>query len=152
MSEFVLTPAERAFLAALSDVGVPWLIVSMGAALLEGADGTTQDLDVWLDTFDSAALHEAATRAGGFHNVGFGLHPPMLGGDGLDRLDLVATAQGLRPFADEYATALATEQDGQRVRFLPLERVIAGKRADRRPKDLAQLPLLEAALASKKAR
>jgi hypothetical protein len=32
---------------------------------------------------------------------------------------------------------------------LPLERVIASKRAARRPKDLAQLPLLEAALAAK---
>ncbi len=54
-----------------------------------------QDLDVWLGRIDSVALHEAARRAGGSYNVGFGMHPPMLGGEGLDRLDLVVTAQSL---------------------------------------------------------
>jgi hypothetical protein len=40
--------------------------------------------------------------------------------------------------------------EGARLTTLPLERIIASKRATRRPKDLAQLPALEAALAAAK--
>jgi hypothetical protein len=37
VSEIVLTSAERALLEALNELGVRYLIVGMGAALLEGA-------------------------------------------------------------------------------------------------------------------
>ena len=46
MFEFVLTPAERTLLQALNALGVRFLVVGMAAALLEGAPGTTQDLDL----------------------------------------------------------------------------------------------------------
>lgn len=46
MFDVVLTPAERTLLQALDALGVPYLIVGMGAALIEGAPGTTQDLDL----------------------------------------------------------------------------------------------------------
>lgn len=88
MFDIVLTPAERALLEALNALGVPFLIVGMGAALLEGA-------------------------AGGAH---------------------------------EY------ELDGVPVKVLPLERVIASKLAANRAKDAAQMPMLEAALAARRAR
>jgi len=39
--------------------------------------------------------------------------------------------------------------DGLRLHVLPLERVIASKRAAHRPKDIAALPLLEEALRAK---
>lgn len=73
MFDIVLTSAERALLEALNALGVQYLIVGMGAALIEGAPG---------------------------------------------------------------------------MKVLPLDRVIASKRAARRPKDTAQLPMLEAALAA----
>lgn len=149
MSEFVLTPAERDFLAALNELDVRYMLVGMGAAILEGADGATQDLDVWLGQIDGEKLQEAARRAGGFYTVGFGLHPPTLGGAGLDRLDIVLTAQGLNSFDDEYAKAVEIEIDGFRLKLLSLDRVIASKRAANRIKDLAQLPALEAALAAR---
>jgi len=85
--ELVLTPAERALLEALNALGVPYLIVGMGAALIEGAPGTRQD-----------------------------------------------------------------DLDGVPVKVLPLERVIVSKRAAKRPKDSAQLPMLEATLAARRAR
>ena len=56
MSEFVLTPAERALLEALRLLGVRYLLVGMGAALIEGAHGTTQDLDLWFGNIDSERL------------------------------------------------------------------------------------------------
>lgn len=152
MFDIVLTSAERALLEALNALSVRYLIVGMGAALIEGAPGTTQDLDLWFERLDAAELREAARRAGGLYTSGLGLQPPAVGGEGLDRIDLVPTASGLESFAQEFASAREYDLDGVRVRVLPLERVIVNKRAAKRPKDSAQLPMLEAALAARRAR
>jgi predicted nucleotidyltransferase len=148
VSDFVLTPAERTLLQALDALRVRYLLVGMGAALVQGAPGTTQDLDLWFGRLDPEKIREAAQRAGGFYTSGLGLQPPTLGGAGLERVDLVLTAQGLGSFEDEYSRAREFDLDAVRVRVLPLERVIVSKRAANRAKDLAQLPLLEAALAA----
>jgi len=150
--DIVLTRAERALLEALNDLGVRYLIVGMGAALIEGAPGTTQDLDLWFGRIDEDRLREAARRAGGLYTAGFGLQPPALGGEGLDRVDVVLTASGLESFDLEYTGAREYELDGVHVKVLPLERVIVSKRAAKRSKDSAQIPILEATLAARKAR
>jgi predicted nucleotidyltransferase len=150
--EIVLTSAERALLEALNALGVPYLIVGMGAALIEGAPGTTQDLDLWFGRIDAERLREAAHRAGGVYTAGFGSQPPALGGEGLERVDVVLTASGLESFEKEFAAAHEYDLDGVRVKVLPLERVIASKLAAKRAKDSAQIPMLEAALAARKAR
>jgi len=150
--EIVLTSAERALLEALNALGVRYLIVGMGAALLEGAPGTTQDLDLWFGSIDEERLREAARRAGGIYTSGSGLQPPALGGEGLDRVDLVLTASGLDSFEREFMGAREYDLDGVRIKVLPLERVIVNKRAAKRPKDAAQIPMLEAALAARRAR
>ena len=46
MFDLVFTRAERALLLALDALGVPYLVVGMSAALIKGAPGTTQDLDL----------------------------------------------------------------------------------------------------------
>ena len=152
MFDIVLTAAERALFEAFADLKVRCLIVGMGAALIEGAPGTTQDLDLWFGRIDPEQLREAARRAGGFYTAGFGVQPPALGGEGLDRVDVVLTASGLDSFDREFANARDYELDGVRVKVLPLERVIVSKRAAKRPKDAAQLPILEATLAARRAR
>lgn len=152
MFDIVLTPAERALLQALNSLGVPYLIVGMGAALIEGAPGTTQDLDLWFGRIDEARLREAARQAGGVYTSGFGVQPPALGGEGLDRIDVVLTTSGLDAFEQELRGAREYELDGVRVKVLPLERVIVSKRAAKRAKDTAQIPMLEAALAARNAR
>lgn len=152
MFEIVLTPAERALLEALNALGVRYLIVGMGAALIEGAPGTTQDIDLWFGPVDPERLREAADRAGGLYTPGFGLQPPALGGEGLDRVDVVLTASGLDSFESEFMRARDYTLDGVPVKVLPLERVIISKRAAKRLKDAAQIPLLEAALAARNAR
>jgi predicted nucleotidyltransferase len=143
------TSAEQVFLKELTALGVRYLLVGMGAALIEGAHGTTQDLDLWFGTIDGSKLAEAARRAGGFYTSGFGQQPPAIGGAGLDRVDLVLTAEGLASFDEEYAGARDYDIDNVRVRVLPLERVIVSKQAAHRPKDVAQLPLLAATLAAR---
>jgi predicted nucleotidyltransferase len=150
--ELVLTPAERALLEALNALRVPYLVVGMAAALIEGAPGTTQDLDLWFGAIDDEQLQQAAQLAGGFYTSGFGLQPPMVGGEGLDRVDLVLSASGLDSFERELSRAREYDLDGLRVRVLPLERVVVSKRAANRPKDSAQIPMLEATLAARRAR
>jgi hypothetical protein len=109
----------------------------------------TQDIDVWFEDRSDARLHEAAKRAGGVFVPGhFGMMPTQVGGGDIgNRIDVVTTPQGLDSFAAEYARALELDLDGLTVRVLPLDRVIASKRAAGRPKDLAVLPALEATLA-----
>lgn len=150
MDNFALTPAERELLQALSRRGVLFIIIGMGAAVLEGAPIATQDLDVWFERAEDERLPLAAADAGGFWISGFGMQPPSFGGDGLRRVDVVLTAHGLDPFAVEYERTIEREVDGIVVHILPLERVIASKRATRRAKDTAQLPALEATLAARR--
>ena len=146
MEDFALTDAERALLQALHERGVRFLIVGMGAALLEGAPVATQDVDVWLESLDIARLSDAARAAGGFWVGAFGMQPPAFGGDGLSRIDVVLTAHGLESFEREYARSAEYEVDGVPLRVLPLERVLASKRSLGRAKDLAAVPVLEATL------
>jgi hypothetical protein len=149
VDNFALTSAERALFHALNHRQVPFLIVGMGAAALEGAPVATQDLDVWFERADDERIQQAAADAGGFWISGFGMQPPAFGGDGLQRVDVVLTAHGLDSFAVEYTRALRREVDGVALQVLPLERVIASKRATNRTKDIAQLPALEATLLAK---
>lgn len=152
MFDIVLTAAERALLDTLNALGVRYLTVGMGAALIEGAPGTTQDLDLWFESIDVERLRQAARTAGGFYTAGVGLQPRTLGGEGLDRVNVVLHASGLDSFDREFAGARDYDLDGVRVKVLPLERVIVSKRAAKRPKDEAQIPILEATLAARKAR
>jgi hypothetical protein len=102
VEDFALTPAERALLAALNARGVRYIVVGMGAAVLEGAPIATQDVDLWFERIDDERIRFAAKDAGGFWISGFGMQPPSFGGPGLDRIDVVLTAHGLEAFATEY--------------------------------------------------
>jgi len=144
--DFAFAEAERRLLRALQDHGLRFLIVGLGAALIEGAPVATLDVDLWIENIDDERVREAASAAGGFWVSGFGVQPPAFGGAGLDRLDVVLTLHGLNEFADEYTRAVDHEIDGLHLKVLPLDRVIASKRATNRAKDKAVLPVLEATL------
>jgi hypothetical protein len=144
VDDFALTPAERALFLALNQRQIRFMVIGMGAAVFEGAPFATQDIDLWFENWNNEGVKSAAMDAGGFLITGFGMQPPAFGGTGLDRLDIVLTAHGLDPFEAEYARAIEREIEGVMLRILPLDRVIASKRATKRDKDLAQLPALEA--------
>lgn len=150
VDDFALTLAERRLFEALNRRGVRFILVGMGAAVLEGAPIATQDLDIWFESTADERVRQAAEDAGGFWISGFGMQPPAFGGSGLDRLDVVLTAHGLDAFAAEYERAIVCEIEGVSLRVLPLDRIIASKRATNRSKDLAQLPALEATLLARK--
>ena len=149
MDVWALTDPERALLTALERYGVRYLVVGLSAALLEGAAVATQYIDLWFYQADPDRLRSAANEAGGFWVSGFGMQPPAFGGTGLERIDYVWSPQGLEDFDVEYERAREYDVDGVRLKVLPLERVLASKRAANRPKDRAQIPALEAALAAR---
>jgi predicted nucleotidyltransferase len=147
--DFAFADAEQRLLQALQERGVRFLVVGLGAALIEGAPVATLDVDLWLERIDDPRVAQAAADAGGFWVSGFGMQPPAFGGTGLERIDVVLTLHGLRSFGEEYAGAVDHEIDGLRLKVLPLQRIIVSKRATNRLKDRAVLPALEATLTAR---
>lgn len=148
MADSVLTAAEKTFLAELNRRGVRFMVVGMSGALLQGARGATEDIDLWFEDVTDSRIAEAARSSGGVWISGsFGMQPPRLGGDALsERLDVVTHMSGLRDFAVEYESVRFETVDGVRIPVLP-RRIVESKRAAARPKDKALLHALEDALA-----
>lgn len=147
-SDFPLSDAELVFLRELVRAETRFLIVGLGAAVLQGADAVTQDLDLWFRTLGDPAIAEAARAAGGVFATR--TDPPIIAGPGLDRIDLVVRCQGLKTFDAEYRNAIELAVTDFSIKVLPLERVIASKRAAGRPKDKAVLESLRAALVARR--
>ena len=72
--------------------------------------------------------------------------PPALGGEVLERFDVVNRLDGLGDFESEYSNAVDSEIEGIAVKLLPLDRIIDSKMAADRPKDRVAIPALLAAL------
>lgn len=143
-----LTDAEIAFLRELDARGVRFVLIGMGAAVLQGATAMTQDLDLWFESLSDPRIGEAARAAGGLYISGsFGMQPPTIGGGLGDRFDVVTHAHGLGSFSAEWGNTIATRIQDVPIRLLALDRILASKRAAARPKDAAQIPVLEAAIA-----
>ncbi|MBI2982351.1 MAG: hypothetical protein HYY44_08730 [Deltaproteobacteria bacterium] len=147
-----LTDEEIRFFKALQKKKVPFLVVGLSAANLQGAPVVTQDIDLWFKSLPDPKLIEALNEVRGFYVPPFGLNPPLLGGDGLELLDIVLTLDGLKSFDYEYKRSRTISLEGIRLKVLPLERIIKSKKAAGRLKDKAALPVLEDALKTIRAR
>jgi hypothetical protein len=134
---------EIAFLAALVRHRVPFMIVGLSAATLQGVPAVTRDIDLWVEDLAAPPFQQAIRAAGAVYVPPSSNHPPRLGGPGADLMDLVVQLDGLGKFRDELAQALSVPVGRVTVRVLPLARIIASKRAANRPKDRLVLPVLE---------
>jgi hypothetical protein len=138
---------EIGLLRELTNAGVPFMLVGLGAAVLQGADAVTKDLDLWFRSIGDPGLAEAAQKVGAafvWRN-----NPPLFSGPGLDDIDVVLKCDGLRDFDSEYQGAIDLALvPGLVLKVLPIDRVLASKRAANRPKDRAVVPALEAAIAA----
>ena len=151
MADFsAFTPPERALLDALNRKQVRFMIVGLSAAVLQGANTATRDIDIWFEDVSDPRIGEAVREANGIWVSGtFGMRPPQIGGDELgDRLDVVTHMHGLGKFADEFVNTSLITVDELPLRILNLERILVSKRAAGRTKDLAAIPALEEALAA----
>jgi predicted nucleotidyltransferase len=149
MDDFsAFTEGERSVLDALNRRGVRFVVVGLGAAVLQGANTGTRDIDLWFEDTSDPRIGEAIREAGGIWISGsFGMAPPQIGGEAIgDRLDVVTHLHGLGPFAEELSNTIEMHVDGIRLRVLTLRRIIESKKAAGRKKDLAVIPALEEAL------
>jgi predicted nucleotidyltransferase len=152
MDDFsAFTQGERAVLEALNRRGVRFMLVGLSAAVLQGANTATRDIDIWFEDTSDLRIDQAVREAGGFWVSGsFGMRPPQIGGDAVgDRLDVVTHMHGLGTFAQELQNTTEIVIDGIPLRVLALERIVASKRAAGRTKDIAVIPALEEALAAR---
>ena len=151
MDDFsALSEGERALLLALNRHGIRFMLVGLSAAVLQGANTATRDIDIWFEDVSDVRIGHAAREANGIWVPGScGMRPPQLGGEALgDRLDVVAHMHGLGSFVEELAHTRELEVDGIPLLVLSLERIIASKRAAGRVRDFAAIPALEEALAA----
>lgn len=138
---------ELALLLELTKADVPFMLVGLSAAVVQGADVVTQDIDLWFQSVTHPGVEEAARKVGGVFV--WRSDPPMFSGPGLNDIDVVVRCDGLLDFDTEYASAIDVElATGLIVKVLPIERVLASKLAANRRKDRAVIPALEAAIAA----
>ena len=142
---------ELAFLAALVEAEVSFLVVGLAAAALQGAPAVTQDVDLWFRDLSDPRLTGALQRIGASYIPPSHSTPPLLAGAGTDLFDIVIHMHGLETFDEEIRRAAIVKVGGIPVPVLPLERIIVSKRATGRPKDLSILPALEDALRARAA-
>lgn len=142
----VFSDSETAFLEALDREGVDFMIVGLGAAALQGAPAVTQDVDLWFADLDDPGIRRALASVGGAYVASTASTPPMFVGRAVALFDVVTTMHGLDGFAREALRAAIVPIGKARVKILPLERIIASKRALDRPKDRLVLPVLEDAV------
>jgi hypothetical protein len=121
---------------------VDFMVVGLSAAALQGAPVVTQDVDLWFRDLNDPRLLRALKKAGAGILEPVGLNPPMLLGEDVGLFDLVTHMHGLDGFAEEMKHALRISLGSFRVPVLPLDRVIASKRALGRPKDELYLKVL----------
>ncbi len=146
-----LSAAEQAFLRALQDEGVMFMLVGIAAARLQGAPIVTEDIDLWIAPGHDADVATAAKKAGIVYvPAGVAMNPPTFGGRHV-RIDQVLSMSGLSSFEEELVNTTVREVNGIPLRVLNLERIVASKRAANRDKDRAVLPALEAALVALRA-
>jgi hypothetical protein len=142
-----LSDEEVALLRELGRANVPFMLVGLAAAVLQGADAVTKDIDLWFESIADPRVAEAARKVGA--TFVWRNDPPLFSGPGLDDVDVVIHCDGLRDFRAEYAASIEVGVTSDTtLRVLPIERVLASKRAAGRPKDKAVIPALEAAIAA----
>lgn len=131
------------FLSELQKRDVRFMVVGMAAAALQGATFATVEFDLWLENLSDPNFHEAVQSVGGTYLPPIPL-PPLLVGKALEPFDLVTGMSGLGKFEEEYSRVLWVEVGGVKTPLLPMDRIIASKRAANREKDKLVLPVLEA--------
>jgi hypothetical protein len=131
----------------LNKRGVRYMVVGMASAIMQGVPATTQDIDLWFESHSDPNVSEAVRLAGGM--FAWRASPPMItGSEILDLVDIVFHCSGLASFAQEYQNAVTFEHSpsGTLIPVLPIERVLASKKAANRPKDRLAVHVIEDSL------
>ena len=144
----IFTENEIRFLRELAKNRVPFMIVGLSAAALQGAPVVTQDVDLWFKDLAHPGIGKALQRVDAVYIPPTMHNPPLFAGDGVDLFDIVLNMDGLEDFDKELKNAVDVPLDRIRVKVLPLERILASKQAANREKDQLTIPVLRDALAA----
>ena len=139
----IFTEGEVKFLRELIRQKVPFMLVGLSAATLQGAPVVTQDIDLWFKDPAHRGIKQALDRVGGVYVPPSAFTPPMFAGESVRLFDIVVYMHGLGSFADERRHAIKVKVDGFSVPVLSLSRIIDSKKALNRLKDQQVLPVLE---------
>ncbi len=150
-NNLIFSDGEILFLRELVRNRVPFIVVGLSAAALQGAPMVTQDVDLWFRDLRHAGLGKALRKVRGTLVPAVGLNPPALAGEGVGCFDVVLTVHGIDDFDAEANRAISVSLGDFSVRVLPLDRIIASKRFLNREKDRMVLPALKAAAAALRA-
>ena len=137
-----LSDAELRLLQSLVRHKIRFLVVGLSAAALQGAPVVTEDVDLWFEDLNDKKLTQALIEVGAAYVPPFGFNPPMLAGTGSEPFDVVLRMDGLGRFREEWKNALSFRIGNLRLKVLPLERILASKRAANRAKDQRVIPVL----------
>jgi hypothetical protein len=143
VAALTLTESERRFLRALLRRKVPFIVVGLSAAALQGAPVVTQDVDLWFENLHDPRLTKALREVGAAYVPPSILNPPMFAGAGTELFDIVLRMDGLEKFRDELRDCVEIRLGAYRLKVLPLERILASKKAANRSKDQLAIPVLE---------
>jgi hypothetical protein len=137
---------EVAFLKELVRERVPFMIVGLAAAALQGAPVVTQDIDLWFRDLSDPGIQRALKKVRGAYVPPMMGNPPTFAGGGVELFDIVVHMNGLGTFDEEREHTLKVPLGRTKVLVLQLERIIASKKATGRDKDKLALGVLSDAL------
>jgi predicted nucleotidyltransferase len=146
VAALTLTESERRFLRALLRRKVPFIVVGLSAAALQGAPVVTQDVDLWFKDLHDPRLTKALREIGAAYVPPSILNPPMFAGAGTELFDIVLRMDGLGKFSDELRHCIEVRLGAYRLKVLSLERILASKQAANRSKDKLTIPVLQDSL------
>jgi hypothetical protein len=119
----------------------------MTAAVLQGVSVTTFDTDIWVDLperqyirLTNLLIKQNATA----------MAPTLYVLEDGKLINFLFSVTGLRSFGSEYKGARTAVLGGEKVKVLPLDRILKSKKTIRRDKDLVHIPLIEKVMAGKK--
>jgi hypothetical protein len=143
-----LTESERRLLSVLLKRKVPFMVVGVSAATLQGAPVVTQDVDLWFENLADPKLSLALQEVGAAYVPTSLNNPPMFAGAGAELFDIVIRMDGLGPFSREIRNCIEVPLGRYKLKVLSLDRILASKLAANRPKDKLTIPVLRDALAA----
>ena len=138
--------SELGLLSSLLKHNVRFMIVGLSAATLQGAPVVTQDVDLWFEKLGDDTISRALREVGAAYVPPSINNPPMLAGAGAELFDIVIRMDGLGTFAEEVKNCVEIPIGRQKLKVLPLDRILASKLAANRPKDKLTIPVLQDAL------
>jgi hypothetical protein len=140
--------SEIQVLSTLLKHKVPFMVVGLSAATMQGAPVVTQDVDLWFENLGDPKMSSALQQAGAAYVPPSINNPPMLAGPGAELFDIVLRMDGLGTFSEEIGNCIEVPLARHKLKVLRLDRILASKIAANRPKDQLTIPVLRDALAT----